>query len=88
MLWKAAFIGCVIVLATLAWLPANAQSTQVLNLRSEVVSPNVFAAVVVYERPSGLTAADRAKVTADAAAFARVPGVLHGQLLTLMRGWR
>jgi putative drug exporter of the RND superfamily len=63
-----------------AWLPANAQSTQVLNLRSQVVSPNVFAAVVVYDRPSGLTAADRAKVTADAASFARVPGAVHGQV--------
>jgi putative drug exporter of the RND superfamily len=63
-----------------AWLPANAQSTQVLNLRSQVVSPNVFAAVVVYDRPSGLTAADRAKVTADAASFARVPGALPGQV--------
>jgi RND superfamily putative drug exporter len=65
---------------TSAWLPANAQSTQVLNLRAEVVSPNVFAAVVVYDRPSGLTAADRAKVAADAASFARVSGVLHGQV--------
>jgi RND superfamily putative drug exporter len=63
-----------------AWLPANAQSTQVLNLRSQVVSPNVFAAVVVYDRPSGLTAADRAKVTADAASFARVPGAVPGQV--------
>ena len=51
-----------------------------LNLRSQVVSPNVFAAVVVYDRPSGLTAADRAKVTADAASFARVPGALPGQV--------
>jgi putative drug exporter of the RND superfamily len=65
---------------TSAWLPANAQSTQVINLRSQVVSPNVYTAVVVYDRPSGLTAADRAKVTADAASFARVPGVLHGQV--------
>jgi RND superfamily putative drug exporter len=65
---------------TSAWLPANAQSTQVLNLRSQVVSPNVFAAVVVYDRPSGLTAADRAKVSADAASFARVPGALRGQV--------
>ena len=63
-----------------SWLPANAQSTQVLNLRSEVVSPNIYAAVVVYDRPSGLTPADRAKVAADAASFTRVPGVLHGQV--------
>src|ERR1700761_6033488 len=59
---------------TSAWLPANAQATQVLNLRSQVVSPNVYTAVVVYDRPSGLTAADRAKVAADAASFTRVPG--------------
>jgi RND superfamily putative drug exporter len=65
---------------TSAWLPANAQSTQVLNLRSQVVSPNVYTAVIVYDRPSGLTAADRAKVAADAASFTRVPGVLHGQV--------
>src|ERR1700748_2130679 len=61
---------------TSAWLAANAQSTPVLNLRSQVVSPNVFAAVVVYDRPSGLTAADRVKAKADAASFARVPGAL------------
>jgi RND superfamily putative drug exporter len=35
---------------------------------------------VVYDRPSGLTAADRAKAAADAASFGRVPGVLHGQV--------
>ena len=53
-----------------AWLPPKAESTLVLNLRSQVVSPNVYPAVVVYERPSGVTHADLAKARADAAAFA------------------
>src|SRR5882672_8873424 len=37
-----------------SWLPAKAESTQVLNLRSTVVSPNVFPAVLDYDRPSGI----------------------------------
>ena len=53
-----------------AWLPANAESTQVLDLQSHFQSPNIFPAVVVYDRASGLTAADRAKAAADARSFA------------------
>ncbi len=63
-----------------AWLPPKAESTQVLNLRSHFVSPNVYPAVVVYDRPGGLTAADKAKATADAARFAGVAGVVQGQV--------
>ena len=63
-----------------AWLPPKAESTQVLNLRSHFVSPNVYPAVVVYDRPGGLTAADKAKATADAARFAAVAGVVQGQV--------
>ena len=33
-----------------SWLPSAAESTQALALRSKVVSPNVFPAVVVYDR--------------------------------------
>jgi RND superfamily putative drug exporter len=62
-----------------SWLPPKAESTQVLNLRSQFVSPNVYPAVVVYDRPSGVTAADKAKAAADAASFASVAGV-HGQV--------
>src|SRR5438034_11178457 len=36
-----------------SWLPPKAESTQVLALRSKFVSPNVFPAVVVYDRPGG-----------------------------------
>jgi putative drug exporter of the RND superfamily len=63
-----------------AWLPAKAESTQVLNLRSQVVSPNVYPAVVVYDRPSGVTAADKAKAAADAVRFGGVTGVIRGQI--------
>jgi putative drug exporter of the RND superfamily len=63
-----------------AWLPPKAESTQVLNLRSEFISPNVYPAVVVYSRPSGLTPADKAKAAADALKFKQVSGVLPGKI--------
>src|SRR6185437_2361622 len=63
-----------------AWLPAQAESTRVLALQSQFLSPNVFPAVVVYDRPGGLTAADRAKATADAGRFRSVDGVVPGQV--------
>jgi len=68
-----------------AWLPPKAESTLVLNLRSQVVSPNVYPAVLVYDRPSGLTPADLAKARADAVAFAGVTGVQHGQVVGPIR---
>ncbi len=63
-----------------AWLPAKAESTQVLKLQSAFQSPNIFPAVVVYDRPSGLTAADRHKAIQDAAAFAGVPGAVQHKI--------
>jgi putative drug exporter of the RND superfamily len=63
-----------------AWLPASAESTKVLALQSRFQSPNIFTAVVVYDRRSGLTSADRAKAAADARQFARAPGVMRSQL--------
>ncbi len=63
-----------------AWLPAKAESTRVLALESQFQSPNVFPAVVVYDRPAGLTAADRAKAGADAKRFAAISGVVRGQV--------
>jgi putative drug exporter of the RND superfamily len=62
------------------WLPASAESTQVLQLQSRTQSPDVLPGVVVYERPSGVTAADQAKAAADAAKFAQVPGVVKAQI--------
>src|SRR5215471_18058990 len=62
-----------------AWLPPKAESTQVLNLQSRFQSPNIFTAVVVYHRPSGLTSADRAKAVADAHRFRQLPSVVTSQ---------
>ena len=64
-----------------AWLPANAESTKVLDLQSKFQPPNVFPAVVVYDRAAGLTAADRAKAVADARGFASIAGVVPGQII-------
>jgi RND superfamily putative drug exporter len=63
-----------------AWLPAKAESTQVVNLQAKVQSPNIFPGVVTYSRPSGVTAADKAKATADARSFGQVKGVIGGQI--------
>jgi putative drug exporter of the RND superfamily len=63
-----------------AWLPASAESVKVLDVQERFQSPNVYPGVVVYYRASGLTGADRAKAAADAHRFARLPGVLAGQV--------
>jgi len=63
-----------------SWLPAQAESTKVLDFQSKFQSPNVFPGVIVYDAPSGLTAADRAKVAADARAFTGVAGVSPGRV--------
>ncbi|WP_082552824.1 MMPL family transporter [Phycicoccus sp. Root101] len=52
-----------------AWLPANAQSTQVVKQIEAFQSKNEFPAVIVYERAAGLTAADTQAVTAQVAKF-------------------
>jgi len=63
------------------WLPGAAESTKVLDVQERFQSPNIITGVVVYERASGLTAADRAKAAADARSFAGIPGVLPGQVV-------
>jgi putative drug exporter of the RND superfamily len=57
------------------WLPGNAEATQVADLQKQFQPDDVAPAVVVYERPSGITAADRAKVARDVTAIAALPGV-------------
>jgi putative drug exporter of the RND superfamily len=64
-----------------AYLPATAESTKVLDVLSRFQSPNIYPGVVIYERASGLTAADRAKAAADTRSFAAVGGVIPGQLV-------
>ena len=63
-----------------SWLPGKAESTKVLSAQKAFQSPNTFQAVVVYERPSGLTAADKAKVTADLPRFAAL-GKVDGKII-------
>jgi RND superfamily putative drug exporter len=59
-----------------AWLPNNAESTQVVELAKRFAPSDVFPALVVYERPDGpITAADRAKAAADAQRFAAIQDV-------------
>jgi RND superfamily putative drug exporter len=59
-----------------AWLPQNAESTQVVNLAEQFTASDVFPALVVYERPDGpVTAADQAKAAADVQRFAGVQDV-------------
>ncbi|HEY0118486.1 MAG TPA: MMPL family transporter [Cellulomonas sp.] len=63
-----------------SWLPANAESTKVLDVASTFVSADTIPAVLVYQRDSGLTAADLAKVRADVARFSSLPS-LDGQVV-------
>src|SRR6266540_67902 len=57
------------------WLPDDAESTQVFALERSFQPTDVFPAVVVYERASGTTPADLAKVEADARKLAGVDGI-------------
>lgn len=52
-----------------AWLPADAQSTQVVKQIEAFQSKNEFPAVIVYERPAGVTPADQQAVAEQVARF-------------------
>ncbi|MGI5325980.1 MMPL family transporter [Actinomadura nitritigenes] len=62
-----------------SWLPASAESTQVVKQQDTFQKDETMLAVIVYERPSGITAADRAKAAADRPAFERLPGAEKAQ---------
>jgi RND superfamily putative drug exporter len=64
-----------------SWLPPAAESTRVLALQSHIQSPNVFPAVIVYDRAAGVTAADKAKAAADVTRFEQVRRVVPGQVI-------
>ncbi|MEU0549960.1 MMPL family transporter [Micromonospora sp. NPDC005979] len=59
-----------------AFLPTDAEATRAQDLAGGFVDRPTTPALVVYERASGITDADRQRVAADAARFARVPGVV------------
>jgi putative drug exporter of the RND superfamily len=58
-----------------SWLPGSAESTKVLQIQQSFQSPNALPAVIVYERPDGVTPDDRSKAQADAAQIAKLEGV-------------
>jgi RND superfamily putative drug exporter len=59
-----------------AWLPKNAESTQVVELAKQFTPSDIFPALVVYERADGtITEADQAKAAADAKRLAGVRDV-------------
>jgi RND superfamily putative drug exporter len=59
-----------------AWLPKNAESTEVADLAKKFTAQNIYPAVVVYDRGgSAVTAADQAQAAADARRFAGIARV-------------
>src|SRR5262249_10190666 len=69
-----------------SWLPADAESTQVLDVASTFVSADTIPAVVVYERDGGLTPDDLAKAQADAATWSTLT-TLGGEVVGPV-GWQ
>ncbi|MBO4208949.1 MMPL family transporter [Micromonospora echinofusca] len=59
-----------------AFLPTDAEATRAQDLAGGFVDRQTTPALVVYERTSGITDADRQRATADTARFAQVPGVV------------
>ena len=59
-----------------AWLPAGAESTEVVDRAAKFQPADTVPAIVVYDRPEGITDADLAKARADAEAFKGVAGVV------------
>ncbi|MFJ6199343.1 MMPL family transporter [Micromonospora sp. NPDC092111] len=59
-----------------SFLPADAEATRAQDLAAGFVARQTTPALVVYERRSGITAADKQQAAADAAQFAQVKGVV------------
>ncbi|MEV0154298.1 MMPL family transporter [Micromonospora sp. NPDC050686] len=52
-----------------AWLPSNAEATKVFEQARKFQAAETLPAIVIYDRPAGVTPADMAKAHADADAF-------------------
>ena len=59
-----------------AFLPADAEATRAQELAAGFTERETTPAIVVYERPSGITDGDREAASADLAGFGRIPGVI------------
>ena len=62
-----------------AWLPAGAESTQVVELQERFRAEETMLAVIVYERSGGITPADQAKARSDLTALAALDGAQRPQ---------
>jgi RND superfamily putative drug exporter len=65
-----------------SWLPASAESTQVVDELSGTVNPNDIPTLVVYDRSSGLTEDDFAAMDEQAAEMAKIDGVTDAGALS------
>jgi putative drug exporter of the RND superfamily len=63
------------------WLPQSAESTKVFKLSEQFGTDDEAPAVVVYERPGGITPADLAAATADKATFTKITGVVDAKVV-------
>ncbi|MGW1274921.1 MMPL family transporter, partial [Streptomyces sp. NPDC002491] len=59
-----------------AWLPGSAESTEVVARAERFPLADTVPAIVLYDRPEGVTPADMAKARADAEAFKAVANVV------------
>ncbi|MFE1313069.1 MMPL family transporter [Streptomyces sp. NPDC058755] len=59
-----------------AWLPGNAESTRIVDRAEKFRLADTVPAIVVYDRPGGVTPADMAKARADAEAFKSIRNVV------------
>ncbi|WP_093778942.1 MMPL family transporter [Streptomyces sp. yr375] len=59
-----------------AWLPADAESTRIVERVERFQLADTLPAIVVYDRPTGVTPADLARARADAEAFRSIENVV------------
>src|SRR5215475_9464612 len=59
-----------------AWLPSNAEATKVVDQAKKFQPADALPAIVIYDRPSGVTPADMDKARADAEAFKGIKDVV------------
>jgi RND superfamily putative drug exporter len=59
----------------IAWLPGNAESTEVMQATQQFSSPDEVPAVLVYERSAGITPADQQAVARHVAQYEQLENV-------------
>jgi RND superfamily putative drug exporter len=59
-----------------AWLPGNAEATKVVDRAEKFQAAEALPAIVIYDRPEGITPVDMSKAQSDAEAFKRIKDVV------------